>query len=158
MLAQATRYTDVRAVARGAVPRPSSRPRATSPARGGGRAHVSSPGPSTSPRQAAPAILVPRFRSSGGDSIPDWMHRELREGGRLHEYLRVERALAERRWRRVSSRFSGYKPNAKSEWKLLAAVPPRDFHRWQKTDPDFWRDDSNLRSLRRDNPDMPIFL
>jgi hypothetical protein len=86
------------------------------------------------------------------------MHRELREGGRLHEYLRIERALTERRWRRLRARMGAVKQNPQSDWKLLAAVPRRDFHRWQQTDPDFWRDNSNLRSLRRDNPDLPIFV
>lgn len=90
--------------------------------------------------------------------MAEWMERELRQGGMLHEYLRVERALTERRWRRIRAKYQSFRQNNRSEWRLIAAVPARDFHRWQQTDPDFWRDDSNLRSLRRDNPDMPIFL
>lgn len=90
--------------------------------------------------------------------LPEYFWRELREGGVLHEYLRRERALTHERYRKVRAQFRDYRPNAKSDWKLLAAVPTRDFHRWQKTDPDFWRDDANLRALRRDNPDAFVPL
>lgn len=110
-----------------------------------------------SPRLSAPAILIPKHRGAGA-SLPEWFDRELRSGGMLHEYLRVEKAMTERRWRRIKAHYSGHRPNARSDWKLLAAVPARDFHRWKREDPDFWRDDANLRSLRRDNPDMPIFI
>ncbi len=82
----------------------------------------------------------------------------MRWGGHLHEYLRVEKAMTERRWRRVRALYDRYRQNTRSDWKLLAAIPGRDFHRWQKVDPHFWQDDSNLRSLRRDNPDMPIYV
>jgi hypothetical protein len=153
MLVDATKYTDVRAAARRS---PSPGPRPTRASREHRGTHAPSPGPRRSSTPGAPAILVPLKPKTR--TIAEWMERELREGGRLHEYLRVERAMTERRWRKVRARMEGFRNNPKSEWKLLAAVPRRDFHRWQQTDPDFWRDDANLRSLRRDNPDMAIFV
>lgn len=152
MLVAATRYTDVRAM-------PARRPRGARPSRAARDrlgAGIASSGPRKSPPPGAPTILVPT--KPANQSLEDWMYRELREGGRLHEYLRAERALTERRWRRVRASMEGWKNNPRSDWKLLAAVPRRDFHRWQQTDPDFWRDDANLRSLRRDNPDVAIFV
>lgn len=101
---------------------------------------------------------MPTCRKAGGLSFPEWFDRELREGGFLKEYLRREKAMTERRYRCVRALYQNYRQNARSDWKLLAAVPARDFHRWQKEDPDFWRDDANLRSLRRDNPDTAIFV
>ncbi len=153
MLVDATKYTDVRSVA-GRSPSQGQRPARASRERRG--TPIASPEPRPPSRSGAPAILVPLKPKTR--TMAEWMERELREGGHLHEYLRVERAMTERRWRRVRARMQGFRHNPKSDWKLLAAVPRRDFHRWQQTDPDFWRDDGNLRSLRRDNPDMAIFV
>lgn len=86
------------------------------------------------------------------------MWRELREGGRLHEYIRREKALSTRRMRAVARQMHGRRQNAKSDLRLLAAIPAREFHRWRAVDKHFWEDDSNLRSLRRDNPDACIYL
>lgn len=154
MLVRASKYSDVRA----AAGRPSP-PAATRPALPGVRGpHVSSPAPKAlPPKPQAPAILVPT-RKGRGLSFPEWFQRELREGGYLQEYLRREKAMTQRRYRCVRAMYDNYRHNGRSDWKLLAAVPARDFHRWKKEDPDFWRDDANLRSLRRDNPDTAIFV
>lgn len=90
--------------------------------------------------------------------MDEWFWRELREGGYLNHYLKRERHRHKENVRRVAKRYVDYKPNPKSDWQLLAAVPARLYHRWSKVDRDFWRDDSNLRSLKRDNPELPIFV
>lgn len=148
MIVAASKYSDVRAAAGSPLP-PASRSRP--------RPHVASPAPSASPRRTAPAILIPKHHARAR-GFPEWFERELREGGRLHEYLRAEKVMTERRWRRVRALYDRYRQNNRSDWRLIAAIPGRDFHRWQKVDPNFWDDNANLRSLRRDNPDMPIFV
>jgi hypothetical protein len=84
----------------------------------------------------------------------EWMWSELREGGYLHEYLRREKALSVRRQRAVSRKASRVKPKGDSEWECKAMVPAREFFRWREQDEHFWDDDSNLKSLKRDNPDL----
>lgn len=86
------------------------------------------------------------------------MWRELREGGYLHEYLRREKAMSNHRLRAVARRMNGWRQNTRSDFRLVAAVPAREYHRWKKEDADFWLDDNNLRSFRRDNPDAQVFL
>lgn len=152
MLVSATKYQDVRSAA---ASRRSNGVGASRADRERPGAHVPSPGPRRSSTPVAPAILV---RQPKAGSLEEWMYRELREGGRIHEYLRAEKVLAEKRWRRIRRAMEGVRQNNRSDWRLIAAIPPRDFHRWQQTDPDFWRDDANLRSLRRSNPDMPIYV
>jgi len=88
----------------------------------------------------------------------EWMWREMREGGYLKQYLARERHTSRKRIRRVAKAMHGFKQNNHSEHQLKAAVPMREFFRWKAEDNDFWRDDSNLRSLKRDNPDMAIFV
>lgn len=110
--------------------------------------------PPTSNR--APALLIPKHEKLV--NWDEWIWAELREGGRLHEYLRREKATSGRRMRSVAQRMHGFQQNKKSDLRLLAAVPAREFHRWKKEDAHFWEDDSNLRAWRRDNPDAQVFL
>ena len=88
----------------------------------------------------------------------EYFWREMREGGLLHNYIQRERARSKDRIRAVAERFWKRVQNTKSEHRLLAAVPAREFFRWQQEDPHFWEDDKNLKSLKRDNPDMAIFV
>lgn len=94
-------------------------------------------------------ILVPKFKLN--HSAAAILDRAMRTGGFYHEYLRREKALSEQRLRSVAREKSGVRPNPKSEFRLLAQVPAREFIRWKKEDKHFWMDDNNLRSLRRDN-------
>lgn len=105
----------------------------------------------------APHIFIPTL-ANHPSQFQDWYWKELREGGILHEYLRRERAQGVRRQRAVARRMQGVKRNFKSDLNLKAAVPAREFFRWKAEDKDFWRDDKNLKSLKRDNPDMQIFV
>ena len=88
----------------------------------------------------------------------EWMWKELRHGGYLMDYIRREKATSVTRQRAVSRRMQGFKQNAKSDFELKAAVPAREFFRLREVDPDFWADDKNLKSLKRDNPDMAIYV
>lgn len=95
-----------------------------------------------------PTILVPKKNAP-----PLWrqFERELREGGKLKLMLERERWRTEERIRRVARGWEGRRPNPKSDMRLVATIPARDYMRWRKTDPYFFLDDGNLRSLRRDN-------
>lgn len=112
------------------------------------------------PGQRAPGapsnIFVPKI----GREIPfaEWYWRELREGGALDWYLRTEIGESRRRMRAVAQQQHGFEQNRKSDFRLLAAVPAREFFRWKNVDPDFWADDKNLRSFKRDNPDACVYV
>jgi hypothetical protein len=143
-LTPASKYSNVRAAASAPAPRPG--------AVQGPRSKVQGP----KSQGQSPAIFVPRL----GKQIPleQWYWKELREGGMLRRYLQAEKALSVRRQRAVAKKMHGFQQNNKSDWRLKAAVPAREFFRWQAEDPDFWSDDNNLRSLKRDNPDMVIHV
>ena len=143
MIVPATKYADVRKMA-GARRSPDQRRTSALPR----RRSVSSPG--------APAVFVPKREAMV--SWPEWFWRELKEGGRLHEYIRREKATSKDRLRAVARRQDRWKQNFKSEHQLLAAIPAREYHRWKAVDPHFWEDDANLRSFRRDNPDAKVYI
>lgn len=87
-----------------------------------------------------------------------WWHRELKSGGSLSEYLRIEKARTTERYRRVARKEQDFQQNNQSEYRKVASVPARDYFRWLREDPHFFDDDSNLRSLKRDNPDARVYL
>lgn len=86
--------------------------------------------------------------------MKDWVVSELREGRLLNEYLRREKAQMDALLRQTARTAHTLAANPKSDFKFLGAIPARLYHRWRNQDKDFWRDDANLRSLRRDNPDL----
>jgi hypothetical protein len=87
-----------------------------------------------------------------------WLAREMKDGGFLQRYLEREKAQTTARIRAVAKRTEGFKQSSKTDFRVLAQVPAREYFRWRKVDPDFWKDDGNLRSLRRDNADMRIYV
>lgn len=105
---------------------------------------------------AVPQVLVRKHARQM--KLREWLHKELKEGGVLHRYIERERAMTATRYRRVAQRLDGWKQNNNSELRAVAHIPAKDFFRWNATDPDFWKDNSNLRSLRRDNPDVRVYL
>jgi predicted HNH restriction endonuclease len=122
VIAEVSKYTDVRAVAKAAAPR-------------------------------APGIIIKQPRK-GRVNIRDFINSELRSGKYLNTMLNWEKHLADKRWRQVARERWGEKPNWRSEFQLLARVPSRDYFRWKSEDPDFWKDNSNLKRLRRSNDDL----
>lgn len=104
----------------------------------------------------APAILVPNRKQML--NWGEFMWRELREGGVLKRYLEKERATSLRRQRAVAQKWVGFKQNTKSDMELVAAIPGREYQRWKAEDKHFFEDDKNLKSLKRDNPEMAIFI
>lgn len=108
------------------------------------------------PPVQTPGLLVPKFKSMV--SWPEWLWREWRAGGLLRTYLERERHEGRRRVRAVARAMHGVRRNLKSDLNLRAAVPLREYLRWRATDPDFFADNANLRSLKRDNPDLPVFV
>jgi hypothetical protein len=99
-------------------------------------------------------VLVPR--AGALVTMGEWFWKELREGGALHRYLQRERSRLKGQVRSIGRRLRDWRQNPKSDWELEFAVPARLYHRWLKEDPDFWKDRSNLRSLKRDNPELTI--
>lgn len=86
-----------------------------------------------------------------------WLEKELKEGGYLKTYLDREKHLTPARYRRLAQRLRGFKQNNKSDMRVRAHVPARDFFRWRHTDPHFFDDQQNLKSLKRDNPDVLVY-
>ena len=104
-------------------------------------------------KPAAPYIRIARKRP-GPQNIRELIASELRSGRHLDTMLKWEQHLAEKRWRKLARERWGEKPNWRSEFRLLARVPQRDYFRWMQVDKDFWKDNSNLKSLRRSNDDL----
>lgn len=113
------------------------------------------------PRQAAarkPAtfgIIVPDRRKV--IALGDWFFKELREGGFLKRYVDAEKAELPKLIRATAIRERNFVQNNKSEWRRMASIPGRLYHRWLAEDPDFWKDRKNLKSLKRDNPELAIW-
>ncbi|MBK8001725.1 MAG: hypothetical protein IPK15_24230 [Verrucomicrobia bacterium] len=113
--------------------------------------------PEVSTGQAAFHIFTRRAKGMTPGAFRDWWWRELKDGGELNTYLRREKAQTAARYRAVARANHGKKPNYKSELHRRADIPLRDYFRWLAVDPDFWKDDKNLKSLKRDNPDVCVY-
>lgn len=90
--------------------------------------------------------------------VGEWFWKSLREGGFMREYIRREKATMGRRIREVARRRHGFQQNNRSEYQHVATVPARLYHRMMREDRNFWEDDKNIRSLKRDNPELPVSL
>lgn len=110
----------------------------------------------TTPGSTAPQVMV-RPKPGAFVGLEEWFWRELREGGVLQRYLAKEVYQHKDRVRAIGKQYQDFKQNGKSDLELMAAVPARDYHRWRAVDQHFWSDRGNLRSLKRDNPEMTIF-
>lgn len=121
--------------------------------------------PAAYQRQAAPVnkrwnIIVREAKKRGIRTLTDmkkWAEQELKSGGFLAEYFRREKHTGTDRVRAVRQVYGDRKLKLKSEMELQAIVPAREFFRWRKEDKHFWEDKANLKSLKRDNPDMLIY-
>ena len=103
-----------------------------------------------------PHLLISKLHRQ--ERMRDYLFRALKEEGELFQYLRREKLRTRERQRAVARQMDGFQQNRKSDFKLLAAVPAREFFRWKGQDPHFWDDNKNLKSLKRDNPDLPIYV
>jgi hypothetical protein len=104
------------------------------------------------------SVFAPKFGGRRRESFMDWMVRELKDGGRLKAYLNIEKRTMQRRIRTVARAMHGFQQNNKSDFRRVATVPGRLYQRWKAEDPDFFADDKNLKSLKRDNPDVCVYL
>ena len=102
-----------------------------------------------------PAVLVRKYHRL--QSWRAWLDKELKEGGYLNKYLEREKALTPARYRSLARRLAKFKQNNKSDFRVRAHVPARDFFRWRHTDPHFFDDNANLKSLKRNNPDVLVY-
>lgn len=118
---------------------------------------VQTSGPKTLMARRSANIFVPTL-SGARQSLQEWYWRELKEGGFLNEYLKSEKRRTPAMVRRVARMMHGFQQNNKSSVRRIADIPARTYLRWKEEDPHFFEDNNNLRSLKRDNPDMPIYL
>lgn len=103
-----------------------------------------------------PNILVKRHQDKL--KLQDWFHRELKEGNSMHEYLRVVRAQSDQRFRALAKARHGWQQDNKSGMRLIAQIPLQDYANHKYSDPHFFRDNGNLKSLKRDTPDALVYL
>ena len=88
----------------------------------------------------------------------EWLEREFREGGYLKRYLENEVGRMPQLLRRVARRRQHFRQNNRSDLRLLGTFPARLYQRLKAMDPHFFDDNQNLKSLRRDNPDVCVYL
>ena len=105
----------------------------------------------------APQIFIPTANTRRM-LLRDWWHRECKEGGFLHEYIRREKGQMPGQIRKVARLMASFQQNNKSDFRLIASVPARLAQRLKAEDPDFFADNQNLKNLRRDNPDVVVRL
>lgn len=108
------------------------------------------------PRRA-PGLFIPTLNGAR-DCLRDWFWREMKEGGWLHAYLQREKAATPRAVRQIARLMHGFRQNPKSDFVRKAAIPAKLYHRWKDEDEHFFDDDNNLRSLKRDNPDVCVYV
>jgi hypothetical protein len=135
---------------------PSASKRAASVPPGGGPSSAAPQIQAVGKYFAIPEILVRKHRQK--QRWDEFIAKAWRDDGMFRRYLEAEKHTTELRIRKVGRQMDGFRQNNKSEWRLKAAVPMREFLRFQRLDKDFWSDDSNLRSLKRDNPNMAIYV
>ena len=87
-------------------------------------------------------------------SFWDWWNRELKDGGFLQRYLEREKALSFKRLRAVARRTWKRECNKKSDFRLRCVLPAREFFRLRAMDRHFFEDDTNIKNLVRDNPEV----
>ena len=119
--------------------------------------------PGSLPGRAAPSpavlnIVNKRAKAMTPAAFQEWMFKACRPGGELHEYERRERARTSERYRAVARQQHGFQQNNKSDLRRVADIPARDYFRWLREDPDFFHDNKNLKSLKRDNSDVCVYL
>lgn len=159
MIQAATKYGSVRpAGAKAPVGRaPNSRERDSS-----SQSHKLASGGETPPPASISSkafnIVTARAASMKPVDFMAWWSKELRTGGELANYCEREKHETPKRYRAVARKMDGFKQNNKSDIRRVADIPARDYFRWIKEDPDFFHDDKNLKSLRRDNPDVKVYL
>lgn len=108
---------------------------------------------------AAPRLFIPTLTGARERvKLAEWYWKEIKEGGFLCEYLADEKRRTPAAIRRVARVMSGFQQNNKSDFRRIATIPARLVHRWKAEDAHFFDDDNNLRSLKRDNPDLPIYV
>lgn len=103
-----------------------------------------------------PHVLIKRLARV--QSLRDWWFKEAREGGYLERYIRQEKHQMPERVRAVARTFVDWKQPTKTDFQLRAAIPARLFHRLKAEDPHFFDDNTNLRKLKSDNPELTIKL
>lgn len=107
----------------------------------------------------APQLFIPTVTGARARvKLGEWYWKEIKEGGFLCEYLAAEKRKTPRMIRRIAQVMDGFQQNNKSDFQRLAAIPARLYHRWKAEDEHFFDDNDNLRSLKRDNPDLPVYV
>jgi hypothetical protein len=102
-------------------------------------------------------LFLPTLPASA-NCVSEWFWREIKDGGMLEKYFRREKALMPQVIRMAGRLMHGFKQNPKSDFERKASIPAKLYHRWKNEDEHFFDDDANLRSLKRDNPDLPVFV
>lgn len=110
-------------------------------------------------KMPVPLLFIPTVTGARNRvKMADWYWKEIKEGGFLCEYLASEKRTMPRLVRRVARVMDGFQQNNKSDFRRLAAIPARVYHRWKQEDEHFFDDDNNLRSLKRDNEELAIYV
>jgi len=94
-------------------------------------------------------ILIPKFGKRGRDAAS--VARALRDPKLHKDYVRAEKAKYRKRAGSIFQRYKNYQHNKKAELHLEGVIDARTWFRWVQQDPDFWKDDSNVKKFLKDN-------
>lgn len=107
------------------------------------------------PKPRTPHIRVAAKKLPG---MREWVEKAIKPGGPLYKYYQFKRNQTDAAMRAVAIRTKDFKQNNEVDARVLAHVPLWTYIMCRKMDPNFWRDNSNLKSIKRDNPDARIYL
>ena len=94
-------------------------------------------------------ILIPTLGKRGREAVR--ADRALRDEEIFKQYVNMEKAKYRRRASSVFNRYKNFQQNKKAELWLEGVVDARTWFRWQQEDPDFWKDDSKVKKILKDN-------
>ena len=97
-------------------------------------------------------ILIPKFGKHGREAAR--ADRALRDPEIYREYVNMEKAKYRRRAGSIFQRYKNFQQNKKAELWLEGVCDARTWFRWQQEDPDFWKCDSNVKRILKDNKEM----
>lgn len=107
------------------------------------------------PKAAGPQIIMRRRKLPG---MREWVRKAMKPGGPLYKYYEFKRSQTAAALRAVAIRTKDFKQNNNVDARVLAHVPLWTYIMMRKMDPHFFCENSNLKALKRDEPDARVYL
>lgn len=81
------------------------------------------------------------------------LERELQWGTFVQDYFQKEKHEYQKRIAPIIEKNKNFEQNNKSEFQKDMVIDSRVYMRWLREDPDFWKDATNVKKFKKDNPE-----